>query len=140
VTYQTTHEKNKQAILDTVKLFEILYEETVLFGSTYGKVDSTTALYKKEHYIKEERLENNCYLCQYSWEKSGYMLSEMCEICPCTQYLGKKCFELNIAIGSDLLNASTIKWGLRNAYKIASLAKVDCDFKYWKQIRYSRSM
>jgi hypothetical protein len=122
-----------QAILDTVILFEKLYEG---MDEALGK----EFLYRKEHYLpNDNHVKNKCYLCDYSYNISGHLQTEMCQFCPCMKHLGDKCSLLNEGIGSDLLNSSTIKWGLRNAYKIASRAKVDCDFKYWIKVRRSRS-
>lgn len=132
----TTQLEQKKAILDTVHLFETMYDAS--------KDHSPKCIYFKPDFIlnvPRVPIENNCYLCNYSWLQSGKHLTEMCELCPCSQYLGKRCFELNMLIGSDILVATTIKWSLKQAYKIASLANVlECDFTYWKEIRYdSRS-
>lgn len=125
----------QQAILKTVQVYEAMY---------YALPDRLN-YYKKEDYMVEgadNAIMNDCYLCHYSNElvvllSESPAIMRMCIYCPCTKYLGDRCYRINPGIISDRINASTIRWSLKNIYIIARKSNTPCEFTYWNKVKYT---
>ena len=127
----------QHALFKTVQVYEAMYHD----------LPDRLSYYKKEDYMVEgvdNNIENDCYLCQYSSDQMKLQCEpeydankRVCIYCPCTKYLGDRCYKINPFIVNHRIPASTVRWALKNIYIIARKSNTPCEFTYWNKVKYT---
>jgi hypothetical protein len=126
------------SILKTVKVYEAIYQVLP---------EHRSERYKKEDFMEDgvdNNILNDCYLCEYSNNRLSIdnksLFAEpmaMCECCPCTEYLGDRCYRINDLVSQSGISARTARWALKNIYIIARESNTPCEFTYWNKVKYT---